>query len=181
MAISRERKEALVEEYRGLVEESRGLILTGYAGLSVNDTEALRAKIREVGGEFHIVKNSLIELAMEQAGVSAPEGSFEGTTAIGFADADIPSVAKAMVDLAKEAGVLQIKGGIVEGKVYGPSQIQHLAELPPMPIVQAQLLGLLQAPGRRMVTALADSMRRVLNVLNAYSESEAAPPAAEAA
>lgn len=177
MAISRERKESLVETYRGLVEESRGLILTGYAGLSVNDTEELRAKIREVGGEFHIVKNSLMELAMQEAGVAAPEGSFEGTTAIGFADADIPSVAKAMVDLAKDAGVLQIKGGIVEGKVYGPSQIQHLAELPPLPVVQAQLLGLLQAPSRGVVNALADSMRRVLNVLNAYSESEGAAAA----
>jgi large subunit ribosomal protein L10 len=178
LAISRERKELLVETYRGLVEESRGLIVTGYVGLTVNDTETLRAKIREVGGEFHIVKNSLIQLAMEQAGVSAPDGTFDGTTAIGFADADIPSVAKAMVDLAKASGVLQIKGGVIEGKVYGASQIQHLAELPPLPVVQSQLLGLLQAPSRGVVNALAESMRRVLNVLNAYSESEGAPAAA---
>jgi large subunit ribosomal protein L10 len=177
LALSRKQKEELVEAYQDLVEDSRGLIVTGYTGLTVNDAEVLRGKIRQAGGEFHIVKNSLIKLAMEQAGVSAPEGSFDGTTAVGFADADIPAVAKAMVELAKDAGVLQIKGGIVEGKVYGAAQIERLASLPPMPVVQAQLLGLLQAPGGQVVNALADSMRRVLNVIKAYADSETAPAA----
>jgi large subunit ribosomal protein L10 len=174
LAITREKKEELVKEYQEIIERSRGLIMTGYTGLTVRDTEELRNKIREVGGEFHIVKNSLVELALEQAGVPVPEGSLEGTTAIGFADQDIPTVAKAMVDLAKDKKVLQIKAGIIEGNVYEPGRIEHLADLPPLPVVQAQLLGLLQAPSGRVVNALADSMRRLVNVVKAYSETEGA-------
>jgi large subunit ribosomal protein L10 len=178
LAISRTKKEELVEEYRELVEGSRGLILTGYSGLTVRETEELRAQIRKVGGEFHIVKNSLIALAMEKAGVTPPEGAFDGTTAIGFAEMDIPGVAKAMVDLAKDAGVLQIKGGVVEGGVYGPDQIERLAELPSLPALRAQLLGLLKAPSRGVVNSLADSVRRVVNVVKAYSDTEGAEASA---
>jgi large subunit ribosomal protein L10 len=116
----------------------------------------------------------LIKLALEEAGVPVPEGSLEGTTAIGFAQDDIPAVAKALVDLAKDSQMLSIKAGIVEGKVYGALEIGRLADLPPLPIVQAQLLGLLQTPGGRVVNALAGSLRQVVQVIKAYSESEAA-------
>ncbi|MFP3854494.1 MAG: 50S ribosomal protein L10 [Anaerolineales bacterium] len=174
MAISREKKEELVEEYREIIERSRGLIMTGYSGLTVRDTEELRSKMREVGGEFHIVKNSLIELAMEQAGLPVPEGSLEGTTAIGFADQDIPTVAKAIVELAKDRKVLEIKAGVIEGSIYQPSRVEKLADLPPLPIVQGQLLGLLQTPAGRMVNTLAGSVRQIVNVVKAYSEQESA-------
>lgn len=178
MAISRNKKEELVQEYREIIERSRGLIMTGYSGLTVRDTEELRTKMREVGGEFHIVKNSLVELAMEEAGVPVPDGSLEGTTAIGFADEDIPTVAKAIVDLAKERNVLQVKAAIIEGNIYQPDRIEKLADLPPLPIVRGQLLGLLQAPGGRVVNTLAGSVRQVLNVVKAYSEQEGAEAAA---
>lgn len=174
MAITREKKEELVEEYREIIERSRGLIMTGYSGLTVRDTEELRSKMREVGGEFHIVKNSLIELAMERAGVPVPEGSLEGTTAIGFADQDIPTVAKAIVDLVKDRKVLELKVGIIEGNIYQPSRVEKLADLPPLPVVQGQLLGLLQAPAGRMVNTLAGSVRQIVNVVKAYSELEGA-------
>ena len=174
MAITREKKEELVEEYREIIERSRGLIMTGYSGLTVRDTEELRNKMREVGGEFHIVKNSLVELAMEKAGVPVPEGSLEGTTAIGFADEDIPTVAKAIVDLAKDRKVLHVKAGIIEGNIYQPARIEKLADLPPLPVVQGQLLGLLQTPGGRVVNTLASSVGQVVNVVKAYSEQEGA-------
>lgn len=177
MAITREKKEELVEEYRQLVETSRGLILSSFSGLTVRATEDLRGEIRKAGGEFHIVKNSLIKLAMEQAGVPVPDGSLEGTTAIGFAEVDIPRVAKAMVDLATDARILQIKAGIVEGQVYDAAQIRQLAELPPLPEVRAQLLALIKRPSGGVVHALSASVQQVVNVVKAYSESEVAPSA----
>lgn len=178
MALSREKKEELVEEYLQLVRESRGLIMTAYSGLKVREAEELRGRIRQAGGEFHVVKNSLLKLALEGAELPIPDGVLEGTTAIGFADADIPAVAKAIAELAKETEVLQLKASIVEGKVYEPAQIQKLAELPALPVVQAQLLGLLLAPGGRVASALAGSVRQMLNVVKAYSESEGSTAAA---
>ncbi len=178
MAISRERKEELVEEYRELLERSAGIIISSHSGLTVNAAEELRAKIREVGGEFHIVKNSLMKLAMEEANVPIPDGSLDGTTAVGFADDDIPGVAKAIVDLAKDAEVVHIKAGIVRGAVYNDQQIARLAELPPLDVLRAQLMGLLEAPAGQLAGVLQGSVRQVVNVVKAYSETEEAGAAA---
>jgi ribosomal protein L10 len=117
LAITKERKKELVEEYRRLIEGSRGHVLTSYSGVTVTDLEELRRKLREVGGEFHIVKNSLMKLVLDEAGLAVPEGAFEGTTAVGFATDDIPAVAKAIVDLAKAGDLLKVKGAIVDGQV----------------------------------------------------------------
>lgn len=178
MAISRERKKELVDEYRALLERSAGVIMSSHSGLTVKDTEDLRAKIREVGGEFHVVKNSLMKLAMDEAGVPIPEGSLEGTTAVGFADEDIPGVAKAIADLAKDDGVVSIKAGIVRGVVYDDRQISRLAELPSLNVLQAQLLGLLETPASQVAGVLQSSVRQVLNVMKAYAEREGAEAAA---
>lgn len=178
MAISRERKEELVEEYKQLLERSAGIIISTHSGLTVNAAEELRAKIREVGGEFHVVKNSLMKLAMEDASVPIPDGSLEGTTAVGFADEDIPGVAKAIVDLSKDAEVVKVKAGIVRGMVYDDKQIERLAELPPLNVLQGQLLGLIEAPASQLAGVLQGSVRQVVNLMKAYSETEeAAAPA----
>lgn len=178
MALSRERKEELVEEYRELLERSAGIIISSHSGLTVNASEELRAKIREVGGEFHIVKNSLMKLAMEDASIPIPDGSLEGTTAVGFADEDIPGVAKAIVDLSKDAEVVKVKAGIVRGLVYDDKQIERLAELPPLNVLQGQLLGLIETPASQLAGVLQGSVRQVVNVMKAYSETEeAAAPA----
>lgn len=172
MAISREKKEELVAEYRKLLSSSRGIMFSAYSGITVRDMEDLRARIREAGGSFHVVKNSLLNIALEEEGVAVPEGSLEGTTAVGFATDDVPAVAKALVDLAKERDVLRIKSAIVDGTIYGGAKVQRLAELPPLDIVRSQLIGVLQAPGSRVASVLSSSVRQVVNVVNAYAQSE---------
>lgn len=174
MAISRERKEELVAEYRELLAGSRGILFSSYSGIGVRELEALRAQIREAGGSFHVVKNSLISIALEEQGVPIPDGSLEGTTAVGFAVDDIPAVAKALVDIAKEGETLQIKAAIVDGTIYGGAKVRRLAELPPLDVVRGQLMGVLQAPGRRVASTLASAVRQVLNVVNAYAQTEQA-------
>ena len=117
MAITKARKEALVTQYKELAEKSSGIILTSFSGVTVKDLQGLRGQIREVGGEFHIVKNSLMDLAFKDLKLPLPEGATDGTTAIGFATEEIPAVAKAIVDLSREAETLQIKGGLIDGEL----------------------------------------------------------------
>lgn len=172
MAISRKKKERLVAEYRKLLSGSRGVVFSAYSGIAVRDLEELRARIREAGGRFHVVKNSLLNIALVEEGLSVLEGSLEGTTAVGFAADDIPAVAKALVDLAKEGDVLRIKSAIVDGAIYGEAKVQRLADLPPMEVVRSQLMGVLQAPGGRVASILASSVRQIVDVVNAYAQSE---------
>jgi large subunit ribosomal protein L10 len=172
LAISKERKLELVSQYQELFKGSNALIMTAYSGLSVKELEDLRRNIREVGGEFHIVKNRLADRALKATGVPIPEGTFEGPTAIGFAFEDVIGVAKAIVDLAQDSEVVFIKGAVIDGVIYDNAQVTQMAHLPPMPVVQAQLLSVIQAPASRVARVLAGSVRNLLNVFNAYSETE---------
>ncbi|MCJ7678958.1 MAG: 50S ribosomal protein L10, partial [Anaerolineales bacterium] len=81
MAISKQRKQALVEQYRDLVGKSEGIILASYTGLQVKDLERLRRKVRDLGGEFHVVKNRLARLALLDAGLTVADDALEGATA----------------------------------------------------------------------------------------------------
>jgi large subunit ribosomal protein L10 len=174
LAISKARKEELLVEYNNLLGNSHALILASYSGVPVKDLESLRRKIREVGGEFHIVKNTLIQRAFEEKGYGFPDEMLNGTTAIGFATDDVPSVAKAVLDVSRESGTMEIKGGMIEQTIYDSTQIIRLAELPPLPVLRAQLMSQIQSPGTRIASALANSVRQIINVTKAYSESSAA-------
>jgi len=174
LAISKERKKALVTQYKELLSGNSALIMTAYSGLSVKEIQGLRYKIREAGGSFHIVKNNLIERAFDEVGVPMPEGALMGPTAIGFTSEDVIGVAKAIVDLAREVKFVHVKGAVIDGVVYNDSQVRQLADLPPLPVVQAQLLSVIQAPARQVAGLLAGSARQLINVLKAYSETETA-------
>jgi large subunit ribosomal protein L10 len=175
LAVSKERKTEIVATYQEWLSKSQAVYLAEYIGLSVKDLDALRDKVREVGGEFHIIKNTLGKLAFEGAGYEVPQDYFIGSTAAGFAFEDAPSMAKAMASFAKSAEALKFKGGYLETNILSPEQVQSLAELPPLPVVQAQLLSTLMAPANQLARLLAEPARQVASVLKAYSESEAAP------
>jgi large subunit ribosomal protein L10 len=172
LAISKERKRDLVSQYKTLVESNSAIILTNYSGLSVKQIEALRSQIRETGGEFHIIKNTLAEIAFGEIELPLPEGALDGPTAIGFAPEDAVDIAKAIVDMSKETEIISVKGAIIDGVVFNDRQVLRLAELPPLPVVQAQLLSLIQTPAGSIARALASSVRQVVNVMKAYSDSE---------
>lgn len=171
MAITKDKKRELVAQYQDLASNSRGMILTSFSGLSVKETEGLRRQIREIGGQFHVVKNTLAKLAFEQAGLELPEGALDGTTAIGFTQENVADLAKAIMDVVSESEIMHIKGGLIDGLVYDAKQVLRLANLPSLPILQAQLLGLLQTPARLMAGALNGSVQQVVTVISAFAKS----------
>ena len=173
MAITKKRKETLVTRYKDLMGRSQGVVLSSYCGLSVKELEALRRRVRELGGEFHVVKNKLVALALNEAGLSMSPEVMEGPTAVGFAEEDALAVAKAIVDFGRESEFVRIKGGVIDGVAYNAKQMQRLAEMPPLPVVRAQLLGLLSTPGSRLAGVVAGSIRQAINVIKAYSEKPA--------
>lgn len=180
MAITKEKKSELVTKYKELVEESRALILTSYSGVTVKELEEVRRKIRELGGEFHIVKNTLFALVMDEAGYKFPEETYVGTTAVGFAMDEVPGVAKAIVDLAREVETVNLKVGLLDQVVHDRAQIEMLADLPPLPVLRSQMLSMIQTPASRVAMSLAGSIRQLLNVTKAYAGTEGADTTAPA-
>lgn len=177
MAITRERKKSIVGGYRDLVGRSQGIVLVSYIGSSVKDMERLRRKVREAGGEFHVIKNRLVKLALEDAGLGIGPEALRGPTAVGFVEEDPIALAKTMAEFSRESEFVRLKGGILDGVVYDGSQMVRIAEMPPLPVVRAQFLGVLGAPGSRVAGALAGSVRQLVNVVKAYADKSAAATA----
>lgn len=180
MAFTKQQKEEIVNQYVEWIDRSQAIVLTEYTGLSVKDLDELRAKIREVGGEFHIVKNTLGKVAIERVGWDLPEDLLVGSTAAAFAFEETPGVAKAVSDFAKESDVLKIKAGYLDGAFIDSDEIKALADLPPLPVLRAQFLGVLSAPAGKLVRTLAEPARELATVLQAYvdQDNDAAPSTA---
>lgn len=179
MAISKERKEELVGQYKELLNDSRAIILTEYTGLDVNDLQALRTEVRKADGVYHVTKNTLLRLALTEVGKPAPEELLNGQLATGFAMAEIPSLAKALTNFAKNQELLVIKGAILGDEVLSAEQVKDIANLPSLDELRGQILGLIQAPARNIASTVASGVRQVINVVDAYAkqENEAEVPA----
>jgi large subunit ribosomal protein L10 len=178
LAISKEQKNELVAQYNEWIDGSRAMIVAQYQGLSMKQLDQLRREVRQVGGEFHVVKNTLSKLAFDAAGLTYAEDLFEGSTAIGFAFQDAPDLAKAMTGFAKDAEFLKVKCGYLGKDSISAAEVQALADLPPLPVVRAQLLGVLMAPANQMARILAEPGRQVAAVLRAYAEKDTIAEAA---
>ena len=105
----------------------------------------MRAKAREVGAEMHVVKNTLFDLALDKFGVDAKE-YLEQTSLVGFAFNDAPALAKVVNDAVK-TDVFKVKGGLLGKRNISASDVKALADMPPLPVVRAQLLGVLVCAG----------------------------------
>ena len=178
MANTKEQKREIVTQYGEWLERSDAFVVTEYTGLTVKDMDALRSKIREAGGEFHVVKNTLVKLALKDAEIDIEEEHFLGSTAIGFAFEDPPALAKAITDFAKESDFVKVKVGYLEKQMMSAAEVKALADLPPLPVMRATLLSTILAPASQLVRTLAEPGRQVAAVMKAYSERDAAPEAA---
>lgn len=146
------------------------MILADYRGLTVANITQLRQNLREVDGAFHVVKNTLFERALEQAGMPVPAEYMDGPLAVGFCYGDTPPVAKALVDFSKGLDVLEIRGAILGTDIIDAAGVRGLADLPPRDVLRAQLLAALQGPMSNLVSVLNAPMRELAQVLKARSE-----------
>jgi len=174
LAISKQRKEKVQAQYADWVKRSEAVILVEYSGAKMKSIDAIRAKIRETGGEFHIVKNTLARRAFEAHGVSVPADYLVKSTAISFAFKDPASTAKALTDATKGNEFVKVKGGLMGGKSLSPAQVKSLSEMPPLPVMRATLLGVLQAPASKLVRTLAEPARGLAAVIKAHAEQNPA-------
>ncbi|HIE56957.1 MAG TPA: 50S ribosomal protein L10 [Anaerolineales bacterium] len=178
LAISKQQKKEVIAQYADWLKNSGAVVVTEYTGLTMKDMDELRGKVRESGGEFHVVKNTLVKLALQKAGIDFDESQFVGSTAMAFAFEDAPATAKAIADFAKESPFVNIKGGFLENQMVSAADIKALASLPPLPVMRATLLAAIMAPATQLVRTLAEPGRQVAAVVKAYAEKDAAPEAA---
>jgi large subunit ribosomal protein L10 len=167
MAISRDKKEQIVEDLAEKLSRSRGLIMADYRGLTTAELTQLRNKLREEETGFHVVKNSLMRRAMEAAGMPWDDALFGGPTAIGFCYEDVPGSAKILVDFSSESKTFSIKGGLLGNAVLSAAQISDLASLPSSEVLIAQVVARVSGPLFGLVNVLSAPLRDLVYVLQA--------------
>ncbi|MDF0480630.1 50S ribosomal protein L10 [Vagococcus sp. PNs007] len=154
------KKAQLVEEVTTKFKEAASVVVVDYRGLTVDEVTNLRKQLRDANVEMKVIKNSILSRAAVAAGLEGMEEVFTGPTAIAFSNEDVVSPAKIMYDFAKDAEALEIKGGVIEGKVSSVEDINALAQLPNREGMLSMLLSVLQAPVRNVayaINAVADS------------------------
>ncbi|MBX3002811.1 MAG: 50S ribosomal protein L10 [Anaerolineales bacterium] len=174
MALSKEKKQSIAAQYEHWLGDAEAVFLTEYSGLSMPAFDELRKRIREVGGEFHVIKNTLGRRAFKAAGYDVPEADLLGSTAIGLAFSDAPGVAKALADFAKEQEAVKIKSGFLGKDYLSKQDVTRLATLPALPVVRSQFLALLNTPATQLVRLLNEPGRRVAQVIKANAEKATA-------
>lgn len=174
-AVKMERKERFLGELKDRLDRSSIAILTDYrgegSGMSVKEITELRDKLREHGGEYCVVKNTLARKAAADLGIEGLDEHLKGPTAIAFGYDDPASVAKAILEYAKEnkaKGVPELRSGYMDGKVLDNNGVKALAELPSLPQLQTQLLGLMLAPHKNIMGVMNGPGRQVAQLLEAW-------------
>ncbi|MGX7195686.1 50S ribosomal protein L10 [Enterococcus olivae] len=148
------KKAAIVDEVTAKFKEAASVVVVDYRGLTVEEVTLLRKQLREAGVEMKVIKNSILSRAAEAAGLEGMGEVFTGPTAVAFSNEDVVAPAKIINDFAKDAKALEIKGGIIEGKVSSLEEVIALAKLPNREGLLSMLLSVLQAPVRNVAYAI---------------------------
>lgn len=170
----RTEKQAVVSELKEKLSSSKGAVLTSYRGLTVAQDTKLRRKLREAGIEYRVVKNTLTRIAANEVGIEGLDQYLEGPTAIALSDKDPVAPAKVLTDFIKENKLqaIEVKAGLVEGKVVDAGGVKALASLPPREVLLAKALGSMQAPITGLVTVLSGNIRNLAYVLEAIRQQK---------
>jgi large subunit ribosomal protein L10 len=177
-------KERVVAELVERLRESDTLIVADYRGLTMSEIDNVRTELLKHGARFTVVKNTLTKRAAEEAGVDSLVELLEGPTAIAFVlEGDMVAVAKSLNDTARQTKVLSLKGGILQGQPVGADEVQKLAALPPMNVLQGQVLGAVVGPLNAIVGLFTAPLRDLVGVLDArinqlQEQGESAEPEA---
>ncbi len=178
----KDQKQLIIDDLLERINSSPFLLVTDYAGLSVENFSDLRGRLSKAGSECHVVKNSYVKRAVKAA--ELPEelnDALVGQTAIVTGEQDICAAAKVLKDFAKEVEKGAVKVGVLDGKLLDTEQVKVLASLPSREILLATLLGVLQAPATKLARVLNEPASALARVLKAREEQGAAGPGTPAA
>ena len=173
MAKSKEQKATLLGRYKDLIDSKNGYILVNSENIDTATTTTLKMKLKEIGSDYSVVKNTLFKVALQESNQPVELQSFDGPTAIIVFDEDPTTPAKLLQELQKETELLSAKAGIFEGEYLTGEKVMQLAEIPSREILLSNLMSSMNAPISGTMNALTGNVRGLVMVLKGLSEKEA--------
>ena len=161
-----ELKKPIVDEISAAIKDAQTVVLVDYRGLTVEQDTELRKQLREAGVGYKVYKNTFMNFAFKGTDCEGLTDLLEGPSAMATCDTDATAAARILCKFAKTAPKLEIKGGVVEGKVYDAKGIEQISSIPSREELLGRLFGSMQSP----VTNFARVLKQI-----AEKGGEAAP------
>lgn len=171
--MDRAQKREFVTEMHGVFEKAGIIVVAHYSGLTVQQMNDLRGRMRDGGAQLRVVKNRLAKLALEGTDVAGTVDLFQGPTLVAYSD-DPMAAPKAAVAFAKQNDKLVVLGGAMGANLLDANAVKALAELPSLDELRGKLVGLISTPASRIAQILSAPGAQVARVLNAYGAKEQA-------
>jgi large subunit ribosomal protein L10 len=163
--LNRKEKTQVVSDLAKKIEGYRAVVLTHYRGLNVEQMSHLRKRLREEKVSYHVIKNTLMRLASKGTDLEKLNDYFEGPTAIAVSYGDPILLAKVFLEFVKTQPSLEIKVGLIEGRVTPPEEMKALATMPSREVLLTQILGGIQMPGGQVGGAILSMLQQMLGVI----------------
>jgi large subunit ribosomal protein L10 len=166
-------KTQMVNDISDLLNDADYVYFIKYKGLKVSTFSDFRTKLSEHEAKCHVLKNRLVKKAVELNGPEKlTEVDLKGDTALITGHGDPGIIAKVIDDFAKSNKELGAKGGFIDNAILTEGDVKCIAALPPKEVLQAQLLGVLQAPMTNLASVLNAKVSSIVNVINAYKNKQ---------
>jgi large subunit ribosomal protein L10 len=178
--MNKQEKAQEIEALKGELASTPPTFVLAYRGLTVNQVSLLRKKVRAASSRYRVVKNRLALRVIKGTPYEGLAPHFEGPTAIATCGKDPSVLAKALEDFTKENQGLQVKAGLVDGRVIDPQAVKALASLPTREVLVSRLLSVLNGPMVRLLTVMkapARGLVRALDEIARKKETQGGPPA----
>jgi large subunit ribosomal protein L10 len=168
--LNRKEKAQVISDLGERVKGFRAAVLTNYRGLNVEQLNHLRQRLREEKISYHVVKNTLMRLASKGTDLEKLGSYFEGPTAIAISYGDPVLLAKILSEFVKTQPSLEIKVGLIQGKVASPEEVKALATMPSRQVLFAQILGGIQGPAIQVAAVIYNGIQQVLGIIQARAD-----------
>ena len=171
--LTRQQKQALLDEVATQAKEAKALVFSDYKGTTVAEISEIRAKLRESGSRFRVLKKTILGLALKEAGMEVDARSLTGQIGVAFGTDEVVA-AKTLSDFVKEHqdGTFSIVGGALEGKQLSAAEVKALAKLPTKDELRGKLVGTLQAPISGLARTLSGTYGGFVRTLSAVAEAK---------
>ncbi len=172
--MNRSEKAAIIDSIKSRADMASFAVLTDFKGMTVEELTKLRVGLRNAGGEYHVVKNTLARIALTGGTHDAIKDKFHENCGVALGFDDPVAVAKALSDFARLSKLFSMRCASLQGKEMSAEQVEALAKLPGREQLLGQLLGTMNAVPTNFVSLLANVMRGLLYALKAIEEKKAA-------
>jgi large subunit ribosomal protein L10 len=168
--VNKQEKKEAIDELHEKFARAKTAVITGYSGINVEQITELRAKLRTSKVEYRVVKNTLARKAAEGTGLEPLKDHFVGPVGIALGFDDVVAPAKVLFEFSKTQAKLQLKVGVLDGKLLNQADIKALASLPSLNALRGKIVGLLQAPASRIAVVLAAPGAQIARVMKAKAD-----------